>query len=271
MSRNERVRDATLHLSTRDGTLVDINKWNIPFNPNTLHGKNIATLYPTHAMVPNVFPNTRPPFSTFTIQDVTAAGPVVDITIPTAFYSGGELATQINVQLTAAGFPAVTFSFNAVTSIQNRFEILNASVTQTYEIDMADTLDRLVAPPADGTVGAFQIPPLTTIILAEPNLAGERMVHITSTKLGHAQTLHSAKSGTQDLCVSVPFHNTVYGGVQHWDPADALTSKLDMAFDISLSNGLDLALWDSQMQPLALPSNFEIELQFKIVHSMNTV
>ena len=83
--------------------------------------------------------------------------------------------------------------------------------------------------------------------------------------------LHSVDNVTHDMCVSVPFHDVVYGGVAHWDPPDKESQMLDMAFDICLANGVDISLWDEEMLPLDLPENLPIEMQFKIIHGVTAI
>lgn len=263
------VKDATLHLSTRDATHQDGNKWTIALQPNVLHGKNIARLIPTHAMVPNIFNNARSPYNGFTIQDITTPGVVINEQIPIGFYSGAELATAVNLVLVALGMGDLTLVYVAINAVQNRFQWVNVSATVTFELNVTGQMDRLIgiAPSTNSTTGIITILPATTVVSGTPNLAGERIVHIKSEKLGHSMGIHSAENSTQDMCLSVPLHETKYGGVAHWAPSDGLASALDMAFDITLSNGLDISLWDNNMEPLSLPANHEIELQFKIIHS----
>lgn len=269
MSVRQRNRDAILHVSTRNGTLVDTNQWHIPLHPNTLHGKSVETLYPIHAMVPNVFPNVRAPYNTFTVTNITAAGPPITVIIPTGFYRGAELAAAIQNALAIAGAGDLTVAFVSLRAEQNQFQITNTSAVDTYQIDPT-SLERLLGVSGVGLRLPFQIAPLGVYTdYGEPNLAGERVVHIKSAKIGHTQALHSARQGTQDICLSVPLHTTVYGGMADWQPSDIEASKLDNAFNISLANGLDVSLWDSELDPLTLPANHEIELQFKVIHSAN--
>lgn len=266
MAYSSAQRDATLHISSRDGVQLG-NRFNIPLTANTLHGKDIVAIYPIHAMVPNLFNNARAPYNTFTIQDVTAPGAVTQITIAEQFYTGGELVTAVNAALVAAGFPDVTLAFNAVTSINSQFVFTNANATQTYELELGELgLGWLV-----GTPYSITLAPLGTSTQVSPNLAGVRVVHITSEKLGHSQGLHSSSGIPHDLCVSVPFDSTVYGGVAFWQGADPALDKRDYGFNVNLSNGVDIKLWDSNMQPLILPQNCIVELQFKIIHSLDAV
>lgn len=216
-------------------------------------------------MVPNVFPNVRSPYNVMTVTNETTPG-AVTITLAEGFYTGVELATAINAALVLAGNTDVTIAFTNINTIQTQFEATNASVTDTYTITMNPGLGRLL-----GT-DTVTLAPTDVTGLGQPNLSGVRLVHIKSEKLGHSMGLHSSDNITHDMCVSVPFDNTVvYGGVAIWAPQDTISSVLDMAFDVCLSNGVDISLWDEQMLPLTLPSNFELELQFKIVHSVTPV
>ena len=272
--RGERLRDATLHLSTNHGTNVGGNKWRIPLGANGLHGKNVSKAYPVHVMVPNVFPNVRAPYNTFTVENVTTPGGVITVTIPEQFYSGTELAAAINVELVALGLTDLTVTFVNITAVQTQFRITNASATETYSITMStvDTIGRVLGLPTTASIqGQFLIVPLEVVNMGEPNLAGVRLVHIKSEKLGHSMGMHSVDRTTHDMCVSVPFHDVVYGGVAHWAPADKDSSMLDMAFDICLANGVDISLWDEDMLPLDLPENLPIEMQFKIIHGMTAL
>ena len=272
--RDERQRDAILHLSSRNGTRISSNRWLIPVGANALHGKNIARVFPTHVMVPNVFNNARAPYNTFTVENITTPGGIITITIPEQFYDGTELATAINVALAAAGFGDLTVTFVNITAVQTQFRMTNASATETYSVTMSldDSVGRLLGPPASANAaGQFFIAPAVVINFSEPNLAGVRLVHIKSEKFGHAMGIHSVDRTTHDLCVSVPFHNVVYGGVAHFEPADTKSSVLDMAFDICISNGVTISLWDEQMLPLSVPANIDIELQFKIIHGLTAI
>jgi hypothetical protein len=223
-------------------------------------------------MVPNVFNNIRAPYNTFTVQ--IGAGIVQTVTIPDGFYEGAGLATAINTQLVALGtsVTTLTFAFFAVTNVQNRFRAISTDAQQ-IQLVLNGTLDRILGdtPTANLTGTTTIIPANTTVQFSEPNLAGERLVHIQSEKIGHSMAVTSAQPGTVDLAITVPFHDVVYGGMGHWAPADINSSRLDMAFSICLSNGVDISLWDSQMNPLSLPSNHEIELQCKIIHDKNTL
>ena len=266
---DERQRDAILHLSTRNGIRLNGNTWTIPVGANALHGKNIARVYPTHVMVPNVFDNVRAPYNTFTVENATTPAGVITITVPEAFYNGTELAVAITTALAAAGFTDLTIAFISLTAVQTQFTITNASATETYNIIIPPrtSLGLLVG----GVEDEFPIAPAQVIGFGEPNLAGVRIVHIKSEKFGHAMGLHSVDSTTHDMCVSVPFHDVVYGGVAHYEPNDTLASVLDMAFDICISNGVTISLWDEQMLPLTVPVNLDVELQFKIIHGMNAL
>jgi hypothetical protein len=267
--KKERNKDAFLHLSTQDGRLVGTNKWHIPVDPNVLHGRDIVQLLPVVVTVPNVFPNVRAPYNTFTIQDATNVGVVTTITIAEAFYTGTEVAAALNAALVAAGFTDVTFSYNSLNTNQSEFRVTNNSATIIYNIDVVGTLDRIVGV-TPTTSATFPLAELTTTSFGRPNLAGERVVHIRSEKLGHTQGLHS-ESGMTDLCVTIPLTSSAsaYGGIGTWSPNDKDSTRLDMQFDVNLANGVDVSLWDHRMLPLSLPSNFEIELQFKIIHSPN--
>lgn len=270
---DERQRDAILHLSSRNGIRLSGNTWIIPVGANALHGKNIARVYPTHVMVPNVFDNARAPYNTFTVENITTPGGVITVTIPEQFYNGTELATAINVALTAAGLTDLTVTFVNITAVQTQFRITNASATDTYSINMStdDTIGRLLGLPTTAVAGQFFIVALEVLNMGEPNLAGVRLVHIKSEKFGHSMGIHSVDSTTHDMCVSVPFHDVVYGGVAHYEPNDTKASVLDMAFDICISNGVTISLWDEQMLPLTVPTNLDVELQFKIIHGMNAL
>jgi len=265
----QRARDAIIHLSTLGATKVGTNSWNITVGEQAYHGRNIAQFYPIYAIVPNVFPNVRAPNNTIRISQ-DGGGTFLTLTIAEGFYTGPELATAINAQwLAAAGNTDVAFSFVALTAAQGEFRVtVNSANVVIIE---ALTLDNLGINLGVDLILPLTIPAATpsTVSLGEPNLAGERVVHITSEKLGHTMGGHSSAPSAVDLCLSVPMTGAtaVYGGTGVWQPSDSETSKLDMAFDINLANGVEISLWDSRFRPLTLPDNLAIELQLKIVHA----
>jgi hypothetical protein len=278
---SSRDKDAILHLSTAHyQTKIGTNRWVFNMGTNTNHGKNVARLTPTHALVPNVFPNVKAPYNTFSLSGDPFAI-AVTVTIPPGFYSATDLVTVLNGLMNGHGVPGLVFAYIPLTSVQNAFTLVNGEAI-AYRISVGGTVANptgtqainryLGVPPNEPIVGSneVELAPGQTITFGEPNLGGERIVHVKSEKLGHSNAMMTADQTTQDVMLSVPLHDTPYGGVARYTGESTEASQLQAAFDVQLDK-VDLSLWDADLNPLELPDNHHIELQFRMVHGAGNV
>jgi hypothetical protein len=276
-----RDKDAILHISTaHHQTKLGTNRWLFNMGNNTNHGKNVARLTPTHALVPNVFPNVKAPYNTYSLSGDPFAI-ALTITIPPGFYSATDLVTVMNALNTAALVPGLVFSYIPLTGVQNAFTLVNNEAI-AYRVSVGGTVANpdstqalaryLGIPPNEPIVGSneVELAVAQTITFGEPNLGGERMVHLKSEKLGHSNAMMTADATTQDVMLSIPLHDTPYGGVARYTGESVEASKLEAAFDVQLDK-VDLSLWDTDLNPLELPDNHHIELQFRMVHGAGNV
>lgn len=263
-----RDKDAILHLSTaHHQTKIGTNRWLFNMGNNTNHGKNVARLTPTHALVPNIFPNVKAPYNTFTVSGDPFAV-AVTFTIPPGFYSATDLVTVLNALIPLA----LVFAYIPLTGVQNAFTLVNNEAI-AYRVSVDGALGRYLGiPPNEPIVGVneVELAPAQTITFGEPNLGGERMVHLKSEKLGHSNAMMTADQTTQDVMLSVPLHDTPYGGVARYTGETTEASQLQAAFDVQLDK-VDLSLWDTDLNPLELPDNHHIELQFRMIHGAGNV
>jgi hypothetical protein len=266
-----RDKDAILHISTaHHQTKIGTNRWLFNMGNNTNHGKNVARLTPTHALVPNVFPNVKAPYNTYFLQPSPPGGAVTEITVPPAFYSATDMVTVLNAVNILNGHGDIVFDYIPFTGVQNVFTIENQSLN-VYRV--GGSIERYLGTPKNATFlddGSFTIPAGNTVFLGEPNLGGERIVHLKSEKLGHANAMMTADATTQDVMLSVPLHDTPYGGVARYTGESTEASQLQASFDVQLDK-VDLSLWDADLNPLELPDNHHIELQFRMVHGAGNV
>ena len=245
---------------------------------NTNHGKNVARLTPTHALVPNVFPNVKAPYNTYCLS-ISPFVIDVEVTVPPGFYSATDLVTVLNALNTSSGAPGLVFAYIPLTGVQNAFTLENTTGT-AYRVGWGGLCGTFIPrylgiPPNETILGTgvpkqVELAAAQTITFGEPNLGGERMVHLKSEKLGHSNAMMTADQTTQDVMLSVPLHDTPYGGVARYTGESVEASKLEAAFDVQLDK-VDLSLWDIDLNPLELPDNHHIELQFRMVHGAGNV
>jgi len=248
---------------------VGSNKYRITFGPNQEHGKNVARIVPTHAMIPNLFPNVRAPYNTYLIGATT-------VTIAEGFYTGAELAAALNTATTAAGFPGLVWVFEQVpgTSLMTRFTLTqNAAgptlVTVNYT-NIGKILGELEWPGFSLVDFTISMSITDVAIWNFPDLGGEKIVHVKSEKLGHQHGSMSVSDHTEDLVLTIPLHNVIYGEMAHWAANDTKMGGIDCNFDVDLHT-VDVSLWDSLNEPLILPETFTVELQFKVIHGPGVV
>jgi len=243
------------HVSTQHGARsADGATYQVGVGSNVLYGKTISRLTPVQIYCPNIFPNVKTKYTTFSLEDDQGGGDV-QLVIPAGQYSVTTLITAVNTQLGAD----VTLAVNS----QGFITATNNHAVFVYTLHVTnDNLGHVVGQTVD-----LVIQPLTTETMPQPpNLGGERMVHLKSEKLGHSNMLSSKSGNPEDVVFSVPLHNVEYGGMGCWQPGDHILGDQDFKWDLHIDQ-FSITLLDADLEPLPLPINYNVEMVFKVYHA----
>jgi len=258
--------DKTLcFVSSQHSTRTDDSSFTANIGGNMLNAKKIVRLTPKQIFVPNIFPNIKAPYNTFTIQ--RNADPVVTITIAPGQYSIDgvdypNIETTINTAILATSIGAdleisystvqSLFSFVSATGDTLTITVNKGNIGQPLGFDVVDSF-QLIGAEASKTADAF------------PDLGGERVVLIKCTRLAPNNMVHFQQSSRADILFTVPLHNTVYGNTACYTPGDHIIG--DVVYERSVQTDLlEFQLLDSELRPLTLPFNWHVHMCFKIHH-----
>jgi hypothetical protein len=246
------------HVSSKHGSRSDDGStFVLTIGSNILYGKSVSRLTPIQIYCPNVFPNVKAVYATFTLAE--NADPAVTMTVPVNQYTSATLAIALTteVQLT---FPDVSFTVDSATG---KFVMSNADAADTYTATFTlDNMGHVLG--VDGSVTAPALGSVTMPYI--PNLAGERLVHIKSEKLGHSNMLSSKSGNPEDIVFTIPLHDVQYGGMGCWQPGDHILGDQDFKWDLHIDT-FSVTLLDENLDRLELPINYSLELQFKVYHA----
>lgn len=248
-----------LHISTRDGhRSSDGSSYAITIGGNALYNFNISRVFPVMLICPNVFPNVKAPYNTFTVSLTIAATTTAVLTVTPGQYSASSLVAAINGQL--GEFASIT-DLTISQQSSGLFLFTNTSGTETYTVNLTNlNIGRMV-----GAIASVVVAPASATTLSYlPNLAGERLVHIKSEKLGPSNLLHSrnGRAKVDDVAFTIPLNETPYGGTACYKPGDSQVSDVEFVWDQNISS-LDIQLLDDELNPLSLPPNYAVELVLK--------
>lgn len=240
-------------LSSEHGTRLNTSTFDVVMGGNTLNVKQTTRLTPTMIFMPNIFPNIKAPYNTFEWD--LSVFPQVPFVLPSGQYDAGQLTSALNVAL-----PLISVTFDTSTS---RFTLTNTTGDGTpITINLSNSnLGRVLGFDTAGIVLADT----ASITGNEPNLGGERIVHINCDRLGHKNMQTSKDNSPRNILFSVPLHETPYGATACYVPGDHVAGDVDFLYRPQMDN-LEFNLLDSDMQPLTLPSNYHVRMGFKIYH-----
>jgi hypothetical protein len=250
------------HATSRPST--DLSKFQVAPGGNISFAKRVKTMTPVKIFVPNIFPNIK---SQMTVR-VEGAGLVgTTAVLPVGYYTDTSLIEALN----GLGLPDQTFSSEggilSITNANASESIVSIDYPNAIQLGFSSTTP---AVEVNGiSSGVTTIPAGTTVSFPHVwNLGGEKLVHITSTKLAHSNLFHGKDGMQHDVAFTIPLHGTGYGDTACYQPGDSFMSAIRHTSEIQMDD-LMFQITDSEMLPLQLPMNFHVDMLFKVIHAEN--
>lgn len=228
---------------------------------NSLYVEKAVRISPISASVANIFPNVSS-YKNAWIAFNGGANTPNSVTV--GQYSIASYVTAFNLASTN-----LVLSYDAVTE---RFTLTGSDILAADKdfFELLGFQDQIVPTAVvllDGYPWELNVA-VSLVATSPPNFGGEKVVHLMCDKIGHTNMIYGKDGTPYDQFGTISFHDVDYGQTGHFRSAEVLQDDINYKYDNNLDT-LIVELRDSRLRPLALPSNYEIHMVFKVFHRDN--